>query len=424
MFIYVVKQGDTLWSIAAKFRVSLRELIDLNKLPDNNKLVIGMALLIPARAHTVMPGESLYKIANMYGVSVQDLATANNITDPNNIAVGTNLTLPQRPRPPVYVNGFIYIYGEEAAPIVRENGRLLTYLSPFAYQIKEDGTLEPVNDGPALQAARAENVIPMMAVTNFSATSRGINLAHAVLSDTAIVDKTISSIINVMKQKGYKGVNIDFENVRPDDRENYNRFMQTAVNRLHPLGYFVSSSLAPKTSAEQAGLLYEAHDYAAHGRIADFVVLMTYEWGARKGPARAISPLNEIKRVLDYAVTVIPRDKIFFGFQLYARDWTLPFVQGTSAKTFSAQEAVRLAVEHGSAIRYDTLAQSPFFRYTDSAGKLHEVWFEDARSAQAKFDTVKDYGLRGISYWALGYPFPQNWVLLENNFTVQKRSFV
>ncbi|MBO1914085.1 hypothetical protein J4G37_55875, partial [Microvirga sp. 3-52] len=113
----------------------------------------------------------------------------------------------------------------------------------------------------------------------------------------------------------------------------------------HPEGFFVSTALAPKVSAEQKGLLYEAHDYEAHGRIVDFVVIMTYEWGYRLGPPQAISPLNQIKRVLDYAVTVIPRDKIFFGFQIYARDWVLPHVAGTEAETFSQQEAVRRAVQ-------------------------------------------------------------------------------
>jgi spore germination protein len=421
MFIYLVRPGDTLWSIAKKFNVSLQELIDLNQLPDNNKLVPGMALLIPAKYHTVMPGETLYEISRLYGLTVEQMVRANNIANPNYIISGSRLVVPQKPRPPIYVNGFIYTYGENAVPIVREHGDLLTYLSPFAYLIKEDGTLQTIYDGPAIQAAEAENVTPMMAVTNFSSTSRGINLAHVVLSDTAIVDKIISNIIDVMKQKGYRGLNVDFENVLPEDRENYNRFMQTAVGRLHPLGYFVSAALAPKTSATQAGLLYEAHDYAAHGRIDDFVILMTYEWGYRKGPARAISPLDEIRRVLDYAVTVIPRNKIFFGFQLYARDWTLPFVEGTSARTFSAQEAVRIATERGSPIQYDYTAQSPYFEYADDQGRLHEVWFEDARSAQAKFDTVKGYGLAGISYWALGYPFPQNWVLLDYNFTVRKK---
>jgi len=150
--------------------------------------------------------------------------------------------------------------------------------------------------------------------------------------------------------------------------------------------------------------------------------LMTYEWGYRLGPPQAISPLNEIKKVLDYAVTVIPRNKILFGFQIYARDWLLPHVQGQEAETFSQQEAIRRAIQFGVAIQYDPIAQSPFYRYTDAEGRNHEVWFEDARSAQAKFDVVKDYNLRGISYWVLGYPFPQNWLLLEDNFTIRKRS--
>jgi spore germination protein len=169
-------------------------------------------------------------------------------------------------------------------------------------------------------------------------------------------------------------------------------------------------------------LLYEAHDYPAHGRIVDFVVLMTYEWGWRKGPPTAISPINAIKRVLDYAITVIPRNKIFMGFQIYARDWLLPFVQGQEAETFSEQEAINRAIKYNAVIQYDDVAQSPFFRYTDEQGRAHEVWFEDARSAQAKFDTVKSYSLGGISYWALGYPFPQNWTLLEDNFNIRKRA--
>jgi spore germination protein len=227
-------------------------------------------------------------------------------------------------------------------------------------------------------------------------------------------------IINTMMEKQYTGLNVDFENVLPADRELYNQFMQRAADRMHKEGYFISSALAPKLSAEQQGLLYTAHDYPAHGKIADFVVLMTYEWGWRFGPPQAISPLNQIKRVLDYAVSVMPRNKIFFGFQLYARDWLLPHVKGQEAETFSMEEAMNRARRYTATIQYDTTTDSPYYRYTDDQGRGHEVWFEDARSAQAKFETVKSYNLRGVSYWALGYPFPENWVLLEDNFTVKK----
>jgi spore germination protein len=260
----------------------------------------------------------------------------------------------------------------------------------------------------------------MMSITNFTSTDLGQNLAHVVLSSTVIVNRLLTNILNIMKEKGYLGLNIDFEGVLPADKEFYNRFIQLAVDRLHPEGYFVSSALAPKTSATQQGTLYEAHDYEAHGRILDFVILMTYEWGYRLGPPQAISPINQIKRVLNYAVSVIPRDKIFFGFQIYARDWLLPHIRGQEAETFSSQEAISRAIRFGASIQYDKTTESPFFRYTDNRGRLHEVWFEDARSAQAKFDVVKDYNLGGISYWALGYPYPENWTLLEDNFTIRK----
>ncbi len=249
----------------------------------------------------------------------------------------------------------------------------------------------------------------------------GSNVTHTILSSEELMNTLLDNILAVMKEKGYQGLNIDFEYVLPEDRERYNTFIQLAVDRLHPEGYFVSTALAPKTSADQTGLLYEAHDYEAHGRLADFVVLMTYEWGYIYGPPQAISPINQMRRVVEYALTEIPAEKIFLGFEIYARDWKLPHVEGQVAENFSSQEAIERATKYNAEIQYDEVAASPFFRYVDEEGVEHEVWFEDARSAQAKFDLAKEYGLGGISYWVLGYPFPQNWELLRENFLVRKR---
>ncbi|HHY24415.1 MAG TPA: LysM peptidoglycan-binding domain-containing protein [Clostridiaceae bacterium] len=403
-----------------QYGTTIEFILQNNQIANPNNIYPGMVIYIPAFRYRVQPGETLWLIAQKYGVSLQNLIKVNNIANPNLIYPGTILVIPRKQRPVIEVNGYIYILGQEAVPIISDVGRHLTYLSPFAYLIREDGSLQGIDDSPAIQASKAENLIPMMSITNFTATSAGQNLASIVLNNTQIINKLLENILSVMRDKGYAGLNVDFENVLPADREAYNRFLQLTVDRLHPEGYFVSTAVAPKVSAAQPGTLYEAHDYPAHGKIVDFVILMTYEWGYRKGPPQAISPLNQIRRVLDYAVSVIPRNKIFFGFQIYARDWLLPFVPGQEAETFSVQEAILRAIRYGSTIRYDMVAQSPFYRYVDAQGRAHEVWFEDARSAQAKFDTVKEYNLRGISYWALGYPFPQNWVLLEDNFIVQK----
>lgn len=423
MVIHVVNWGDILWKIAKYYNTSVDRIVEVNNLQNPDKLLVGQSLIIPTddTIYTIRYGDVLWEIAKKYGVSVENIMKTNNITNPNFLYPGTKITIPQKEKPIIDVNGYIYILGKDAIPIVEEVGDNLTYLSPFAYLIKEDGGLQGIDDMAAIKTAIEKNVVPMMTITNFSVTSKGENLAHVVLNNPRIIQTLQTNLINIMNEKGYKGLNIDFENVLPADREAYNRFLKSTVDRMHKEGFFVSTALAPKKSANQVGLLYEAHDYAAHGKFADFVILMTYEWGWRGGPPRAISPINEMEKVLEYALTVIPRDKILLGFQIYARDWTLPFVGERDAETFSVQEAIDRAYKYKATIQYDVISQSPFYQYTDENGVAHEVWFEDARSAQAKFDLVKDYDLRGLSYWVLGYPFQQNWELLEDNFIVRKR---
>lgn len=422
MFIYVVQRGDVLWKIADYYKVDINSIVEANALPDASKLLVGQSLIIPTEdnIYTVKSGDTLWKIAQSYGIPIQDIIRENQLTNPDVLYVGQILRIPDRPKPEVEVNGFTYFLGQEAIPVVSEVGDLLTYLSPFAYLVQEDGNLVPINDEAAIGEAISHGVVPMMSIVNFTINVAGENVAKKVLNNPDVVNKLQNNILDVMKDKGYRGLNIDFEYVLPEDREAYNRFLESTVEKFHNEGYFVSTALAPKLSAEQRGLLYEAHDYPAHGRIADFVVLMTYEWGWRGGQPRAISPINEIEKVLDYAVSVIPRNKILMGFQIYARDWKLPFAPGDEAETISVEAAMDRAYAHNVQIQYDYVAQSPFFRYTDDEGNAHEVWFEDARSAQAKFDAVKEYGLRGLSYWGLGYPFTQNWVLLGDNFEIKK----
>jgi spore germination protein len=154
----------------------------------------------------------------------------------------------------------------------------------------------------------------------------------------------------------------------------------------------------------------------------DFVVIMTYEWGFSGGPPMPVSPIGPVEQVLRYALSEIPASKIMMGQNLYGYDWRLPHQTGDVARALSPQAAISLAAERNAAIMYDYRAQAPFFNYTDTQGTRHIVWFEDARSIQAKFDLLKRLNLRGISYWRLNFPFPQNWLLLEDNFTIIKKN--
>lgn len=187
------------------------------------------------------------------------------------------------------------------------------------------------------------------------------------------------------------------------------------------MGYTLSVALAPKTSADQPGLLYAGKDYRALGAAADSVLLMTYEWGYTYGPPMAVAPLNKVRQVVEYAITEIPPEKINLGIPNYGYDWPLPFVQGeTKAKTIGNIEAVRIAVSYGAEIQFDETAQSPFFRYYDRSGVEHEVWFEDVRSLQAKFDLIDEFNLRGPGYWQIMQLFRANWLLLAERFRILK----
>ncbi|NMA80313.1 MAG: spore gernimation protein, partial [Clostridiales bacterium] len=113
-------------------------------------------------------------------------------------------------------------------------------------------------------------------------------------------------------------------------------------------------------------------------------------------------------------------DKILLGIPNYGYDWTLPFVRGTAARTISNTEAVNLARQVGARIQYDTQAQAPFFNYYDNLGRQHVVWFEDARSIEAKLNLVDKYKLGGVSYWTIMNYFPQNWLVLGSMYEIKK----
>jgi len=197
--------------------------------------------------------------------------------------------------------------------------------------------------------------------------------------------------------------------------------IQKVHDRISPEGYILFTALAPKTSADQPGLLYEAHNYPRIGEASDRVLLMTYEWGYTYGPPMAVSPIDKVREVLDYAVTEIPRDKTYMGIPNYGYDFILPYVQGVSrADSVSNVEAVELASEVGANIQYDEVSQAPFFIYYDDQGRQHRVWFEDARSIMAKLDLYSEYGFEGVGYWNIMRYFPKNWLLVSNLYDIAR----
>ena len=425
MDIYVVRSGDSLYRIAQNAGVPESRIIADNGLTSSTNLVPGQTLVIqyPGRVHTVSGGETLRSIAERYGVTINQLLRNNpQLGGLPAIYPGQTLVIDynQPKQGEMSVNGYAYPYIDRE--VLRRTLPYLTYITLFTYGFTPEGNLIDLDDEEVIRIAREYGVAPLMLISTLTEEGTFSNqLASAGLNNPEAQNRLIDQILANLQAKNYHGLDVDFEYILPEDRAAYVDFIRNVTTRLNAAGYQVITALAPKTSSDQPGLLYEAHDYRGIGEASNFVLLMTYEWGYAYGPPMAVSPLNKVQEVIDYAVTQIDRNKIFMGMPNYGYNWTLPFVKGTSqAQSISNVGAVELAGQVGAYIQYDPVAQAPHFNYYDEQWREHEVWFEDARSVRAKLDLVPLYGLRGVSYWNIMKFFPQNWAVLNALYTIRR----
>jgi spore germination protein len=423
MFIHIVEEGETLYSIANQYDISLAHLKSLNGIGEENRIVVGQAILVilPIRAHIVEEGDTLEGISREYGVSVTELLANNpRLLDRNYLQVGELITIEVNNEKlgEIEVDGFVY-------PNVNENilKRALPYLTRliiFGYGFNDNGDLIPTVDDKLIRQAYEYQVQPIMLLSNIT-DSGGFASDHAqnILFDQNAQRNLTNNLLRTLKAKGYGGVNLDFEYIPTSMKRYYSEFVKNLTETLNAEGFTVDVDVAPKTKANQTGLLFEAHDYEALGRDSNGVFLMTYEWGYSRSEPRAVAPIDEVEEVLQYAVSEMPADKIIFGIPNYGYNWQLPYVKGTTvAKSVGNQEAQNLAAEFWSQIQYDELAQTPFFDYRNN--QLHEVWFEDTRSIYAKLMLAYKYGISRIGYWNIMRAFPQNYALLNYFFDIKK----
>ena len=375
--------------------------------------------------HTVSPGDTLFSVARRYGVSVSMLIRTNGLTEEQPLAVGQALLIvyPREDyggyaKRTVRTGGYAYSYIDRA--ILREALPYMTYLWIFSYGFSEDGVPLGTEDEPLIALAREYGTAPLLVLTTIGEDGQfSSGRAEKLLKTPELQEKLLSALLRIMREKGYAGLDVDFEYVPGALAGEYAAFLRLAAERCRENGLLFTTVAAPKTSAEQTGLLYEAHDYPVLGAIADTLFLMTYEWGYTYGPPMAVAPLRQVTQVAEYAVTEVPPEKLLLGIPNYGYDWNLPYIAGTRARSIGNETAVRIAAAHRAVIEFDASAASPYFYYSEG-GQAHVVWFEDVRSIERKLELADRLGLAGVGYWNLQRPFAQNYALLGARYEIEK----
>ena len=432
MQIHTVKSGDSIYSIARQYGTTPARIIADNELTDPGRLAVGQSLVIlePTITYTVRGGDTLNGIAERFGVSLTQLWRNNPMLGGKTFIYPgqtLNISFDTPPLGEASVNGYVYPFVDRDT--LRKTLPYLTYLSIFSYGIRPDGTLIPPagGDEEIIALAREYGTVPLMMLT--SLTDRG-TFSSELATQTILNEDTAQTLaenaVQTIIEKGYGGIDVDFEYIAPEAREAYVRFIGQIRNALPEASdYEIFVSLAPKTSDDMRGLLYEGHDYTGLGEAADRVLAMTYEWGYTYGPPMAVSPIRNVERVLDYTVSRIPSEKVMMGIPNYGYNWTLPYVRGESkAQSLSNVAAVKLAIDKNAAIQYDVESQTPFFTYFDRVNGNpveHQVWFDDARSMDAKLRLMTGKYLYGGSVWNVMNYFPQLWAVMNQLYSLRKK---
>lgn len=419
MPIHVVKSGETIYSIAQLYDVSADRIVYDNELAAQQNLVPGQALLIlmPSRVHIVREGQTVEQIAEEYSITVKNLYQNNPfLLNQTYLLEGQSLVISYEGEPLMQgrISGYAYPFIEPY--ILREVLLYIDEILIFSYGFTAEGELIPpqIDETWGIQEAWNQQVEPILVLKPFAETGTFNSGLIQILSENETVqDNLIENLLETVREKGYVGVDVDFEYIRPEDRVGYADFVNRLRETMNENGYRVSVALAPKTSSYQKGLLYEAMDYHLLGQSANTVFLMTYEWGYTYGPPLPVAPLPNVRQVLEYALTEIPKEKIVLGIPNYGYSWPLPYERGvTKARLIGNVEANVIAAERGVEIQYDERYQSPFFYY-EIGGRRYEVWFEDVRSIYAKLQLAAEKDIRGVGYWNLMRPFRANWLLVN-----------
>ncbi len=296
---------------------------------------------------------------------------------------------------------FAYYYGRSFSEF-KENARLFTDVAYRWLAANARGELSYEyrdNYDEALALARSQGL-----KNHASVVLMGKDPLHQLLSSSENRARLIGNLLDEVKQNTYDGVNIDFELMAASDAGNFTNFLRELKTSLGP-DKDLSVAVFARTGKEKWATPYE---YKKIGEIADWVVVMAYDYSYTNTAPGPIAPLGWVKEVVAYMVENIPREKILLGLPTYGYDWA----NGLTTTTVTAAKLQALQEKYQVTEGFDYQSMSPYYKYVDSNKKSHQIWLENELSLNEKWNVAINNQLGGISFWRIGNGFDDLYQIL------------
>jgi spore germination protein YaaH len=281
------------------------------------------------------------------------------------------------------------------------------------YQSRRDGSVAAHNENLDLvAAARDHNLNIFATVTNFADGKAGFDqsAAAAILASPDSRRLHIDNLVALVMDKGYDGIDLDWEGLKASDRELFATFVTELAAALHAKHRFLSIAVFPKTSEPGPWDNQISQDYARLGAAVDEFKIMTYNYSGSWSAPGPQAPAAWINAVLTFAESKVPPAKISMGVPFYGYDW-----HSGSTSTFLARDAVAAAAKYNLEVAREPASNEAKLSFTDTGGVSHVAIYQDAAAISTKVRLLADKHphIAGIAIWVMSQEDPRFWTVIE-----------
>ncbi len=291
---------------------------------------------------------------------------------------------------------------------------LLTHVAVFGFVADSSGELTnpmawPWND--LITAAHENNVKVIMTVISFNG-----QITHKLLTDENVRNTLFGNIQNIIQSNNLDGVNLDFENVYESDRgELLNSFVSELNN-------YLDASL--EVSFDSPAWNWGGWDFGGLANACDYLFIMEYDyfghWSEQSGPTAPLTGNNaNITRSITEQYSAVPSNKIIMGVPYYGIHWkTENNGEGAPTTNFLDYLTYRNA-RAGFGWSAPKWSENYSVSWTEwNEDSVHQLWFDDVASLEAKYDFAISQNLKGVGIWALGFDGRRTelWDLIDKKF--------
>lgn len=288
-------------------------------------------------------------------------------------------------------------------------------VSPSFFNIDKNGKLTE-NIGSRGQAylewARQNNrkIWPM--VQN-SGDSTMIDTTSKIMNSYTKRKELIESIINVCIKYKLDGINIDFENMRKEDKDLYSRFIIELEPRMKELGLVVSVDVTAPDGSDTWSLCFDRH---VIGDVADYIIFMAYdEYGESSTKSGTTAGYDWVELGLKKFIETeeIEPGKIILGVPLYTRLWTEDSSGKVLKKSVISMKDIENTIPSDVERKWDDKLKQYYVEYKDG-NNTNKMWIEDIKSLKEKLGLISEYQLGGLASWEKGMETDDVWNLFKD----------